>query len=88
VLAEFRADYTHSLHDAQMNVLLDSLRSKSPLFAKAWSEQVVLDRAGGLRTFSHAGRGVSSYYQHTFRPSDRPDHMLVTLVPAAAAQVS
>lgn len=84
VLAEFRADYSHSLHDAQMNALLDLLRDQSPFFARMWREQIVLDRAGGLRTFTPDGRGKLTYFQHTFRPSDRPDHMLVTLVPAGS----
>jgi hypothetical protein len=67
-----------------MNTLLASLRDRSVLFAKAWREQVVLDRAGGLRSFTPATGGSLSYFQHTFRPSDRPDHMLVTLVPVSA----
>ena len=82
VLAEFRADYSHSLHDPEMNALLTALRQQSPFFAKAWSEQAVLDREGGLRVFSHPVRGRLSYKQHTFRPSDRPDHKLVVLIPA------
>ncbi|CAN7294464.1 helix-turn-helix transcriptional regulator [Rhizobium sp. LjRoot254] len=82
VLAEFRADYSHSLHDPEMNTLLTTLRQQSPFFAKAWSEQIVLDREGGLRVFSHPARGALSYEQHTFRPSDRPDHKLVILIPA------
>lgn len=84
VLAEFRADYSHSLHDAQMNALLASLGDRSVFFAKAWREQIVLDRAGGLRTFTDAAGVSLSYFQHTFRPSDRPDYMLVTLVPVSA----
>ena len=82
VLAEFRADYSHSLHDPEMNSLLAALRQQSPFFAKAWSEQAVLDREGGLRVFSHPVRGALAYEQHTFRPSDRPDHKLVILIPA------
>lgn len=82
VLAEFRADYSHSLHDPEMNTLLTALRQQSAFFAKAWSEQAVLDREGGLRVFSHPARGVLAYEQHTFRPSDRPDHKLVILIPA------
>ncbi|MDB5553976.1 MAG: family transcriptional regulator [Rhizobium sp.] len=82
VLAEFRADYSHSLHDPEMNALLATLREQSPFFAKAWTEQTVLDREGGLRVFSHPARGTLAYEQHTFRPSDRSDHKLVILIPA------
>ncbi|WP_343229029.1 helix-turn-helix transcriptional regulator [Rhizobium setariae] len=82
VLAEFRADFSHSLHDPEMNVLLEALHRGSPFFAKTWKEHGVLEREGGLRTFSHPEWGVLSFEQHTFRPSDRPDHKLVMLVPA------
>jgi transcriptional regulator with XRE-family HTH domain len=82
VLAEFRADYSHSFSDPQMNAMLDGLRRESALFAAVWKEQVVLDREGGARTFSHPKRGQLSYVQHTYRPSDRPDHKLVVLTPS------
>ena len=82
VLAEFRADYSHSFNDPQMNATLDVLRRESPLFAKIWKEQTVLDREGGIRMFAHPQSGMLRFEQHTFRPSDRPDHKLVMLVPA------
>jgi hypothetical protein len=65
-----------------MNAMLDGLRNESLLFATVWKEQLVLDREGGLRLFSHPGRGVLTFEQHTFRPSDRPDYKLVLLQPA------
>ncbi|MDB5525279.1 MAG: helix-turn-helix domain protein [Rhizobium sp.] len=82
VLAEFRADYSHSFNDPQMNAVLDVLRRESPLFAKIWKEQVVLDREGGVRAFIHPARGALRFEQYTFRPTDRPDYKLVMLVPA------
>jgi transcriptional regulator with XRE-family HTH domain len=82
VLAEFRADYSHNLHDPQMNALLEALSSGSPYFARIWKEQAVLDREGGMRVFHHPERGTLSFLQHTFRPSDRPDYKLVLLIEA------
>ena len=82
VLAEFRADYSHSFNDPQMNAILEGLRRESSLFAAIWKEQVVLDREGGLRMFAHPKHGMLRFQQHTFRPSDRPDHKLVMLMPA------
>ena len=82
VLAEFRADYSHSFNDPQMNALLDALRRESAAFAAIWKEQSVLDREGGLRTFMHPVRGELAFIQHTYRPTDRPDHKLVLLTPA------
>jgi len=81
VLAEFRADYSHSFHDPQMNAMLEALRCESAPFATIWKEQVVLDREGGVRTFAHSRHGTLSYTQHTYRPTDRPDCKLVMLVP-------
>lgn len=82
VLAEFRADYSHSFNDPQMNALLDALQRESTMFAAIWKEQSVLDREGGLRTFTHPVRGELAFVQHTYRPTDRPDHKLVLLTPA------
>jgi transcriptional regulator with XRE-family HTH domain len=82
VLAEFRADYSHSFNDPEMNALLDELKRASPFFARTWKEQSVLDREGGFRTFAHAKRGMLTFEQHTLRPSDRPDYKLVFLMPA------
>jgi hypothetical protein len=82
VLAEFRADYSHTLKDGQMKAMVDALRAESRLFARAWDEQGVLDREGGVRSFTHHGQGPLRFRQHTFSPSDRPDFKLVVLMPA------
>jgi transcriptional regulator with XRE-family HTH domain len=82
LLAEFRADYSHSFRDARVRGLVENLRQASPLFAAAWNEQGVQHRSGGLRDFTHPDEGWLSYTQHTFSPSERPDYKLVMLVPA------
>lgn len=82
LLAEFRADYGHGLHDPRMKAMVEALRADSPLFAEAWSQQAVLDREGGLRRFTHPQDGELRFRQHSFKPSDRPDHTLVVLTPA------
>jgi transcriptional regulator with XRE-family HTH domain len=81
VLAEFRADYGHSFNDPPMKALLDGLVAESPLFARLWRAQTVLDREGGARGFHHPRLGRIDYRQHTFRPTDRPDCKLVMLCP-------
>lgn len=81
VLAEFRADYSHSFNDPVMNAMLTELKEKSQFFALIWKEHSVMDREGGIRTFAHAQRGRISFQQHTFRPSDRADYKLVFLRP-------
>jgi transcriptional regulator with XRE-family HTH domain len=81
ILAEFRADFGHNFRDAR--ALVDALRRESPFFARAWDEQDVQQRAGGLRTFTHPDAGLLRFRQHTFSPSERPDYKLVVLVPAA-----
>jgi transcriptional regulator with XRE-family HTH domain len=80
-IAEFRADYSHAIQDPEMNAMLEEFRRASPQFSAIWKEQTVLDREGGLRVFEHPMRGSLVYEQHTFRPSDRPDHKLVILIP-------
>jgi transcriptional regulator with XRE-family HTH domain len=82
VLAEFRADYSHSFNDPPMQALIDRLRDVSPLFSMLWKEQQVLDREGGVRRFRHRQLGEVAYQQFTFRPTDRPDCKLVMLMHA------
>jgi transcriptional regulator with XRE-family HTH domain len=79
VLAEFRADYSHRFNDARMRALVDSLSNGSAFFAQAWTEQSVLEREGGLRSFNHPLDGRLTFEQHTFTPAERPDYKLVVL---------
>jgi hypothetical protein len=43
---------------------------------------MVLEREGGARSFNHPDDGLLHFTQHTFSPSERPDHKLVILTPA------
>jgi hypothetical protein len=82
LLAEFRGDYGHSFADPRAHALVERLRHDSAQFRAAWDEQNVLEREGGLRHFQHPQDGALSFVQHTFAPSERPDHKLVILTPA------
>ncbi len=81
LLAEFRADYSHNFRDTRVTELIDSLRSRSSLFADAWGSQAVHYRAGGPRGFLEPDGGAVRYFQHTFIPVERTDYKLVVLVP-------
>lgn len=81
LLAEFRGDFGHSFADPRARELVERLGRDSALFRAAWDEQSVLEREGGLRHFQHAQDGALSFVQHTFAPSERPDHKLVILTP-------
>jgi transcriptional regulator with XRE-family HTH domain len=80
LLAEFRLDHGRHLEDAEMNALVAELRHRSPFFAAAWDQQIVVGREGGLRTFTHPARGLLSFEQVTFNLSSRPEFKLVMLV--------
>lgn len=80
LLAEFRADYGRSFRDSRVRDFVDGLRRDSRFFAEAWTAQDVQFRAGGLRVFRHPEDGLVSFAQHSFAPSNRPDHKLVMLV--------
>jgi len=80
LLAEFRADYAQTFRDARVRGLAEELKSRSPLFAAAWNEQGVQQRAGGLREFVHPTEGPLAFEQHTFHPAERRDYELVVLV--------
>ena len=82
LLAEFRGDYGHSFADPRARALVERLRQDSALFRTAWDEQSVLEREGGVRHFQHPKEGALRFVQHTFAPSERPDHKLVILAPA------
>jgi len=81
VLAEFRADFSRSLGDPQMQALIGGLRAEDARFAQWWDEQAVLAREGGLRRFRHPQDGVLAFEQFSFQPAERPDCKLVLLAP-------
>ena len=87
LLAEFRADFSHTFRDDQVKRFIDTLRAESPLFAQTWDEQGVQYRLGGLRTFDHPRAGRLCFEQHTFNSSERPDYKLVILAPVQTAIV-
>jgi transcriptional regulator with XRE-family HTH domain len=84
LLAEFRADYSHTFTDPRVLGLVEGLRNASTLFAESWKAQVVLDREGGVRTFFHPKDGPLRFVQHSFSPAERPDYKLVILIPTEA----
>jgi transcriptional regulator with XRE-family HTH domain len=84
LLAEFRADYSRRFQDGRARALTDQLKGESPLFAEAWSEQLVSEREGGRREFIAADGAVLTFEQHTFSPAERPDYKLVVLSPVEA----
>jgi transcriptional regulator with XRE-family HTH domain len=81
LLAEFRADYSRGLSDPRLREMVEILRRDSSLFEREWNEQGVLNREGGLRTFTHPDDGLLHYTQHTFSPSERSNYKLVILTP-------
>jgi transcriptional regulator with XRE-family HTH domain len=85
LLAEFRADYGHSSRDPGVKRFIDALGSESRLFARAWNDQDVKQRSGGIRTFDHPEDGRLCFEQHTFSAAERPDYKLVMLVPRHAS---
>jgi transcriptional regulator with XRE-family HTH domain len=80
VVAEFRADTTHHLDDPAIAALIAGLRAASPAFTRMWDAQVVVDRAGGVRSFAHPD-GLEHYEQLTFTLTSRPELKLVMLAP-------
>lgn len=83
VAAEFRADYSRHLESPEMRTLVEDLTRTSPFFAEAWEAHAVVDREGGLRTFSHPDDGFLRYEQVTFMLARHPDIKLVLLTPAS-----
>lgn len=84
LLAEFRADYGRNFRDDSVKALLESLGIESAFFARAWAEQDVVERSGGLRRFNHPQDGPLAFVQHSFLPAERMDFKLVALLPAPA----
>lgn len=80
VVAEFRADIAAHEGESDIRSLVAELQAASPLFARCWTRQAVVDREGGLREFQHPESGRLVYRQFTFRLAIRPDCKLVMLV--------
>ncbi|WP_341678139.1 helix-turn-helix transcriptional regulator [Niveibacterium sp. SC-1] len=81
LVAEFRADCSARLTQAQLQARVAELSAASPVFAQEWARQDVEEREGGERVFLHPQRGRLAYTQVTLRPSSSPEHKLVMLVP-------
>ncbi len=64
--------------------MVSDLKRRSPFFAAAWDEHIVIGREGGMRTFSHPTRGLLYFEQVTFNLSSRPEFKLVMLVAPGA----
>ncbi|TKR57155.1 helix-turn-helix domain-containing protein [Allopusillimonas ginsengisoli] len=85
IVAEFRADSGPYAEERDVQDIRDELRQGSSVFAHWWTRHTVVDRAGGLREFSHPTDGILLYQQITFRLATRPDCKLVMLLDAEAA---
>jgi len=83
LLAEFRLEQGRHLDDPEMTALVAELRAASPLARGAWEEQAVVEREGGLRTFTHPTEGALAYEQVAFNLASRPEFKLVILVQSA-----
>lgn len=88
LLAEFRAETARHPDDPTLQQLVDGLRQASPMFARLWDDQGVLEREGGLRRFNHPLDGALTLEQVTLRPGDRSAFTLVMLVESAANEVA
>ncbi len=81
LVAEFRADTARLRDDTAVTVLVDDLTRQSAVFARIWSDQAVLAREGGARTFNHPQDGLIRYEQVTLLPATHPGVKLVVLLP-------
>lgn len=79
LVAEFRADYSRRPQNVAMQALIDDLLTKSPIFARHWQEQAVLNREGGERRFNHPEHGQQCFLQTTLLVALQPDCKVVCL---------
>jgi transcriptional regulator with XRE-family HTH domain len=83
LVAEFRADTARLGEDEDLRRLVEGLLGASETFAQFWSDQSVLEREGGARTFNDLRRGLLRYEQITLRPAPFIEYKLVMLLAAA-----
>ncbi len=81
LVGEFRADTARFRDDAAVVDLVNDLMRRSAVFARVWSDQAVLAREGGARTFNHPQDGLIRYEQATLLPATHPGIKLVVLLP-------
>ncbi len=86
VVAEFRADVAGLAGEPDIRALIAELQAGSPLFARWWTRQTVVDREGGVREFDHPAAGRLKFRQFTFRLAIRPDCKLVMLLDASGPE--
>jgi hypothetical protein len=81
LVAEFRADFNRDPGDVRLQALAESLAARSGDFERIWRSQAVLNRDGGVRTFSHPERGDLQLFQTTFHLASHAGVKLVCLLP-------
>ncbi len=81
LVAEFRADFNRAPGDVRLQALAESLAERSADFERIWRSQDVLNRDGGVRTFSHPERGESQFFHTTFHLASHAGVKLVCLLP-------
>ncbi|WP_434619575.1 helix-turn-helix transcriptional regulator [Azospirillum sp. B2RO_4] len=87
LLAEFRSETARHREEPAVQVLVEGLRRKSPLFSRMWDDHGVLEREGGLRRFDHPLDGPLTMEQVTLRPGGRSTYTLVMLLQPAEGAV-
>lgn len=84
LVAEFRADYSRSPDDIEMQELINELSAGSKYFVQYWKEQTVLHRDGGARSFNHPVHGKQNFLQTTLLVASQQECKLVCLAPATS----
>ena len=67
LVAEFRADASSDLLQADVQAAVSSLAERSAEFRRFWTAHDVVEREGGVRAFKHPTRGALRYEQVNLR---------------------
>ena len=81
VVAKFRADTAAHLGDPDFDELIDTLRSSSPEFCRAWRKHEVARSSGGRKLIHHPAAGTLVFEQAVLRPDGSPQQRVILYTP-------
>ncbi|HZE03683.1 MAG TPA: helix-turn-helix transcriptional regulator, partial [Solirubrobacteraceae bacterium] len=81
VVAKFRADSARHIGDPEFDELINTLRSSSPEFCKAWRKHEVARSGGGRKLIRHPAVGTLVFEQAVFRPDTSPEQRMILYSP-------
>jgi transcriptional regulator with XRE-family HTH domain len=82
-VAKFRADSARHIDDPSFQDLIQTLRSSSREFCKAWKRHEVARSGEGRKEINHPDAGLLVFEHAVFHPAEAPEQRLILYTPVS-----